>query len=105
VAKTIVLLLYSMMFKYCSYLNGVRIISLYCHFTTLQSTSKTYLGALFTHIHVKFIAFYGTSITNISALSISIATNKETGKRVIIKSADVNRIVNDKFVGHFRAEL
>jgi predicted SnoaL-like aldol condensation-catalyzing enzyme len=29
------------------------------------------------------------------------ATNKQTGKRVTIKSADVYRIVNDKFVEHW----
>jgi predicted SnoaL-like aldol condensation-catalyzing enzyme len=34
-------------------------------------------------------------------LFITTATNKQTGKRITIKSADVYRIVNDKFVEHW----
>jgi predicted SnoaL-like aldol condensation-catalyzing enzyme len=34
------------------------------------------------------------------ALFIATATNKQTGKKVTIKSADVYRIVNGKFVEH-----
>ena len=64
---------------------------------------KQYLG--------EFFAGHPDSHTTISqivaeddkvfVLFITTATNKQTGKRVTIKSADVYRIINDMFVEHW----
>lgn len=64
---------------------------------------KRYLGEYFaghpdSHTTIDQILAEGD---NVFALFITTATNKQTGKKVTIKSADVYRIVNGMFVEHW----